>query len=310
MTLVLIAEGLVRRFGPVTAVDGVSLRVEEGSCFGLLGPNGAGKTSTIDMLVGLAKPDAGTVTFSGKLVTPDDSGARRQIGYVPQEIALYDDLSATANLQFFAGLYGIAGNERERRIREVLEVAGLTDRARDKVKHYSGGMKRRLNIAVSLLQRPKLLVLDEPTVGVDPQSRNAIFESLKLLQSQGLTLIYTTHYMEEVERLCDHIAIMDAGKVVAEGDLPSLYSLLPGQNTLTIGAANTSDASRILARVRSAGFQAEENGASVEISTEDLSAALGAVAEANREIPFTSLQTHKRTLEEVFLNLTGRSLRD
>src|SRR5437870_8918915 len=221
---VLEGRGLRKRFGDIVAVDGVSIALEAGKILGLLGPNGAGKTTTVAMLAGLTTPDAGDVLIGGRPLAGDTDPAKRRMGLVPQDLALYEELSARDNLRFFGALYGLAGDALERAMTSALELVGLAERARDRVAKYSGGMKRRLNLAAGLLHDPDVLLLDEPTVGVDPQSRNAIFDNLELLKSRGKALLYTTHYMEEVERLADRIVVMDHGRVIAEDTLDGLQS--------------------------------------------------------------------------------------
>ena len=223
---VLECRGLRRRFGKLVAVDGVGFDIGAGETYGLLGPNGAGKTTTISMIAGLLERDAGEVTVAGEPMTTRSVRAKSAIGYVPQDLAIYPDLSGRENLMFFARLYGMSTAEARRRSAEVLTLTGLADRAGDQVKHYSGGMKRRLNIGIGLLHQPKLLILDEPTVGVDPQSRNAILESVERLSGAGMAVLYTTHYMEEAERLCDRIGIIDHGKLIAEGTRDELVSMV------------------------------------------------------------------------------------
>ena len=225
-------QSLVKSFGELRAVDGVSFEVKKGSCFGLLGPNGAGKSTTISMIVGTLAPDSGSMQIDGQTIKGETDTLRRKIGYVPQELALFDELSSIHNLQFFGALYDMSKSEIESRSQEVLNIVGLADRAKEPVKNFSGGMKRRLNIAIALIHRPELLILDEPTVGVDPQSRNAIFEVIEQLRGEGMTLIYTTHYMEEVERMCDDIAIVDHGKVVIRGLLDELLGTLESRYKL------------------------------------------------------------------------------
>jgi ABC-2 type transport system ATP-binding protein len=216
------ARSLGKAFGRVVAVDGVSLNLGPGRLLSLLGPNGAGKTTTVSMLAGLVAPDRGEVLVDGHRLAGDADPAKRRIGLVPQEIALYEELSARDNLRFFGGLYGFRGAGLERAIAAVLELVGLVDRARDRVATYSGGMKRRLNLAAGLLHDPDILLLDEPTVGVDPQSRHAIFENLEALKRRGKAILYTTHYMEEAERLSDRIVVMDHGRVIADDTLAGL----------------------------------------------------------------------------------------
>jgi ABC-2 type transport system ATP-binding protein len=215
---------LRKTFGSTLAVDDVSFSVEKGQLVGLLGPNGAGKTTTVSMIAGLLTPDRGDVLVGGARLSGDTDPKKRKIGIVPQDLALYDELSARRNLRFFGALYGLSGAALEAAIASTLQLVGLADRIDDLVKAYSGGMKRRLNLAAGLLHDPDILLLDEPTVGVDPQSRNAIFENLELLKSRGKALLYTTHYMEEVERLADRIVVVDHGKVIADDTLDGLQS--------------------------------------------------------------------------------------
>jgi len=219
---------LRKSFGPLVAVDDVSFCLKRGELVGLLGPNGAGKTTTVSMIAGLVTPEKGEVLVDGQRLSGDTDPKKRQIGLVPQDLALYDELSARANLRFFGALYGLKGPALDRAIASALELVGLADRIKDRVATYSGGMKRRLNLAAGLLHDPDVLLLDEPTVGVDPQSRNAIFENLELLKSRGKALLYTTHYMEEVERLADRIVVMDHGRVIAEDTLDGLQSRVAG----------------------------------------------------------------------------------
>src|SRR6516162_3355883 len=227
-------EGLTKSFGELKAVNCVSFRANYGEILGLLGPNGAGKTTTVSLIAGLLRPDSGEVLIEGKLVQSDTDPVKQKIGLVPQNLALYDKLSARDNLTFFAALYGLAGTKANEAINNALSLVELSDRAGDKVDAFSGGMKRRLNLAAALLHDPQILLLDEPTVGVDPQSRNAIFDNLETLKSQGKTLLYTTHYMEEAERLCDRVVIIDHGKVIADDDLEGLHRLVPTANVLTV----------------------------------------------------------------------------
>ncbi|HVE91005.1 MAG TPA: ABC transporter ATP-binding protein, partial [Actinomycetota bacterium] len=234
---VLECAGLVKRFGDRTAVDGAGFHIRSGEAYGLLGPNGAGKTTTISMLCGLLRPDAGEITVAGRRMDTGDPQVKSAIGYVPQEIALYPDLTARENLRFFGRLYGLSGRDLGSRIDETLDLVGLADRGDDRVSTYSGGMQRRLNIAAGLLHRPKLLVLDEPTVGVDPQSRNAILERVGELRAEGLGVLYTTHYMEEAQRLCDRIGIIDSGRILAEGTTAELVASLGHSDRVDVKAS-------------------------------------------------------------------------
>jgi ABC-2 type transport system ATP-binding protein len=217
-------QNLRKAFGKLVAVDDVSLTVDRGQLVGLLGPNGAGKTTTVSMIAGLVTPDKGEVLIGGARLQGDTDPKKRQIGLVPQDLALYDELSARANLRFFGALYNLSGAALDKAIIDAMTLVGLFDRLNDLVKTFSGGMKRRLNLAAGLLHDPDILLLDEPTVGVDPQSRNAIFDNLELLKSRGKAILYTTHYMEEVERLADRIVVVDHGKVIADDTLSGLQS--------------------------------------------------------------------------------------
>jgi ABC-2 type transport system ATP-binding protein len=220
----LVVKNLRKSFGRIVAVDDVSLTLTKGELLGLLGPNGAGKTTTVSMVAGLVTPDRGDVLIDGARLSGDTDPAKRRIGLVPQDLALYDELSARDNLRFFGGLYGLTGRALEGAMARALDLVALADRARDVVKTFSGGMKRRLNLAASLLHDPDILLLDEPTVGVDPQSRNAIFDNLESLKRDGKALLYTTHYMEEVERLADRVVIVDHGRVIADDTVRGLQT--------------------------------------------------------------------------------------
>ena len=223
----LIANDLWKSYGAKPAVSGISLEAKAGEIVGLLGPNGAGKSTTVGMLCGLTPPDRGSVAIAGEPIGGDASAVKRRIGLVTQELSLFEDLPAAANLELFGALYGIDGDVLKTRVADALALVGLTDNARAKPATFSGGMKRRLNIACALVHDPDVLLLDEPTVGVDPQSRNAIFDNLETLRGRGKALVYTTHYMEEAERLCDRVIIIDHGKVIADGTQEKLLGLLP-----------------------------------------------------------------------------------
>jgi ABC-2 type transport system ATP-binding protein len=304
--------GLRRRFGALVAVDGVGFHIDPGETYGLLGPNGAGKTTAISMIAGLLERDDGEVVVAGEPISTHAVRAKRAIGYVPQDLAIYPDLSARENLVFFARLYGMPTAEAKHRSDEVLKVIGLTDRAKDQTKTYSGGMKRRLNIGIGLLHRPKLLILDEPTVGVDPQSRNSILESVEGLSGAGMAVLYTTHYMEEAERLCDRVGIIDHGRLIAEGAPRELVSLVGVRDRVRLSAAG--DLAKAVA-VLAAQPQVQQSSASdggidlvVEDAREHLPAILQEAATAGATI--RSVEVAEPDLEAVFLHLTGRALRD
>ncbi|MFL6676295.1 MAG: ABC transporter ATP-binding protein [Massilia sp.] len=310
--VLLSVSNLTKSYGDRRAVDGVSFQVLAGQTVGLLGPNGAGKSTTVGMLCGLLRPDAGEVRLGGELVGPGASGAKRRIGVVPQDLALYEDLSARENLRLFGALYGLAGSALQQRCDDVLALVNLADRARDKPSTFSGGMKRRLNIAAALLHDPELLILDEPTVGVDPQSRNAIFETLERLKAQGRSLIYTSHYMEEVERLADHIVIIDHGKVLADESPAALHRRLPAQAALRVELDAPAGDELAHALRQQAGVTAVAlDGAVLDIRLAQASDALpvmGWLERADcRPLHFATART---SLEDIFLNLTGRTLRD
>jgi ABC-2 type transport system ATP-binding protein len=304
---------LKKRYGDLVAVSDVSFRVADGETVGLLGPNGAGKTTTVSMICGQVTPDAGDVVIDGHVLRGDTDPAKLRLGLVPQEIALYEELSARDNLRFFGSLYDLDDNALERGITSSLELVGLTDRAGDRVKTYSGGMKRRLNLAAALLHDPQILLLDEPTVGVDPQSRNAIFDNLEALKARGKSLLYTTHYMEEAERLCDRVVILDHGRVVADDTLRGLYRRLPAANRIAVELEQPAEGAwlddlRGLPGVATVEVEAGQ----LSVGVTDLSAAapevLGWLARNGR--PYTHFVSERPDLEAVFLTLTGRSLRD
>jgi ABC-2 type transport system ATP-binding protein len=276
-------ENVRKSYGAATAVDGLTIEVRGGEIFGLLGPNGAGKSTTVHLAVGLLRPDAGRVTLGGG--DPSNPAVRRRLGLAPQALALYDELSGRENLEFFARTYGLRGAALASRVAWALDFVRLVDRAAHRVATYSGGMKRRLNIAAALVHDPAVILLDEPTVGVDPQSRNAIFESIKALKAEGRTVIYTTHYMEEAERLCDRVAVMDHGRLLALDTVGGLIARHAGAARLVVQ-----------------GPAGEER-----IETAD------PLAELNRRAavaPLAGFRLERPTLEEVFLRLTGRTLRD
>lgn len=305
------AKNLRKAYGAIQAVDGVSVHAAQGEVVGLLGPNGAGKTTTIGMLAGLIVPDAGEVLINGRPVTGDTSAVKRDIGLVPQELALFEELSAQANLDLFGALYGLSGMQLAMERERVFALVGLTARAKDKAGTFSGGMKRRLNLAAALMHDPKLILLDEPTVGVDPQSRNAIFDNLEELKAAGKTLIYTTHYMEEAARLCDRISIVDHGTVIANDTVPGLLRQVPIATIVEIDLVDESFSALAALRELPGVKQADQRGGRLTVGLErlDLLADLLAWLKANGAT-IDHLQTQRPTLETVFLHLTGRSLRD
>ncbi len=308
MDPVLEVKGLRKAYGKRAAVVDVSLQLEKGEILGLLGPNGAGKSTTVGIICGLTQPDAGAVHLNGGVtLKSDQAGYKRRIGLVPQDFALYEDLPARMNVEIFGSLYGMDASTLKRRTAEVLEMVGLSDRAADKPATYSGGMKRRLNIACALVHDPDIILLDEPTAGVDPQSRNAIFDNLEALRSLGKSLIYTTHYMEEAERLADRIVIIDHGIVVAKGTQAELYAQLPAPQVLQIELAGQVDDARLqgISGLRRKGELLEV--AMTEVGR-DAGALLSALAE--RGIAIRGFSSTRATLEDVFLALTGRQLRD
>lgn len=305
---VLTARGLRKAYGDRVAVHEVSLALRPGEVLGLLGPNGAGKSTTVGIISGLTVPDAGSVTLAGGLsLASDEAGYKRRIGLVPQDIALYEELPARMNVELFGALYGMAPDLLKRRADEVLAMVGLSDRAKDKPATFSGGMKRRLNIACALVHDPDMLLLDEPTAGVDPQSRNAIFDNLEMLKAAGKALIYTTHYMEEAERLADRIVIVDHGRVVASGTQAQLFALLPAAQTLQVEIDGEPDDAALqgLPGVQRTGQRLDARMTDIGRDTGPLLAAL-----AERGVKVRGLATARATLEDVFLQLTGRALRD
>ncbi len=290
----------------------MSFHIAAGETYGLLGPNGAGKTTTISMVTGLLERDAGSVVVDGKEITTTSTAAKAAIGYVPQDIAVYPDLTGRENLTFFGRLYGMRGKSLSGRVDEVLEIIGLSTRADDRSDEYSGGMKRRLNIGIGLLHRPRLLMLDEPTVGVDPQSRNAILESVEHLSEAGMAVLYTTHYMEEAERLCDRVGIIDLGLIMAEGTREELVAVVGERDRVRLTATGhvvaAEEALQRLASVEEASVR--EDG--IDLLVNGASAALPSILEAAARAgaAVTSVDVDEPNLEAVFLHLTGKALRD
>jgi len=303
---------LHKSFGEIKAVQGVSFDVQPGEIFGLLGPNGAGKTTTISMLATLLRPDEGDAFVMGHSIRRDPMAVKSVLGVVPQEIALYEDLSARENLTFWGKMYGLRGARLRQRVNQVLELIGLSDRANGRVGTFSGGMKRRVNIGVALLHKPEVIYMDEPTAGIDPQSRRNILDSVVTLKDQGMTVLYTTHYMEEAQELCNHIAIMDHGRVMACGTHEELVQLVGEQTridlTLNVEAVRVLETWQAIEGVSRV---STENGL-VTVLVKDSNLVLPRLFEAATRLSarITSVDIREPNLEAVFLHLTGRALRD
>jgi ABC-2 type transport system ATP-binding protein len=314
MPPILEVKNLVKKFGDLTAVDGVSFDIQAGEVFSLLGPNGAGKTTTISMLSCLLEPTSGEAMINGHSITKETMEVKRTIGVVPQEIALYEELSARDNLTFWGQMYGLESKELKARVGEVLEQIGLADRAKDKIKTYSGGMKRRVNIGVGLLHKPMLLFMDEPTVGIDPQSRRSILDSVKDLNKAGMTVLYTTHYMEEAEELSHRVGIVDQGKMIAIGTQKELTQVVGENETLRLHTGENVDVQPLMDALK-------ELPQVIHVSASDGMVVL-IVPEADDALPpvlgkadrlgykIRSVDIQEPNLEAVFLKLTGRALRD
>src|SRR3954453_12372726 len=305
--------GLHKRYGDLVAVHEVSFDARPGEMVGLLGPNGAGKTTTVSMIAGLLPPDRGEVRIEGAVVRGETDPVKRRMGLVPQDLALHDEISANENLALFGALYGMSGGALRGAMARALEIAGLTDRAGDTVRNFSGGMKRRLNLAAALMHDPQILLLDEPTVGVDPQSRNAIFSNLEDLKAQGKTLVYTTHYMEEAERLCDRIIIVDHGSVIANDTLAAVRRLVPGLNVMELeienpGAGDWSAALRGVDGVDELVCQ----GGILRVTVRELldGSPRSLICVGEHGYRCSHMASQRADLETVFLTLTGRSVRN
>ncbi len=308
------ADNLVKKFGKVNAVDGVSFSIGEGQIFGLLGPNGAGKTTTISILSTYLKPTSGEATVDGFSVTRQAGRVRNIIGFVPQEIALYPTLTALQNLKFYGKMYGLGGAALTERCRNVLELVELWERRHDNIEHFSGGMKRRINLGAGLLHNPRFLLLDEPTVGVDPQSREHIFDTIIKIRDNGSTILYTSHYMEEIELLCDRIAIMDRGKVIASGTLKELLKMLGEGGVIELEVAPPGCPAGLEARITDqqevTGIRKEGN--KLFVSSSDSARSLPPVMKVLEEAgcQVSSLELYAPSLEKLFIQLTGKELRE
>lgn len=289
---------LVKRYGDLTALFGISLKINKGEMFGMLGPNGAGKSTTINLIAGAMRPDEGEITLDGQK-DPTKLSIRKMMGIAPQALAIYDEMTGFENVRFFAQLYGLTGKQLKERVDWALDFVALSDRAKDRSKTYSGGMQRRLNLACAIVHEPSILLLDEPTVGVDPQSRNMIFEKIEKLKANGCTIIYSTHYMEEAERLCDRVAIIDQGKILALDNVDRLITEHGGDSLVKI---------ELFEPIEESILPGDWDGLVVRVQTTDPVKIINDLAA--RQIKYKSLNIERPDLETVFLNLTGRSLRD
>ncbi|AUZ38937.1 MULTISPECIES: ABC transporter ATP-binding protein [Bacillus] len=312
MNNVVAVEDLKMQYGNKTAVDGISFEVREGEVLGLLGPNGAGKSTTIHMLSGILSASSGNVTILGHDVKKGSKEMKKGIGIVPQDLAIYEEISAEKNVRFFASLYSLKGEELKARVKEALELVQLYDRKDDKPKTFSGGMKRRLNIACAIAHQPKLIIMDEPTVGIDPQSRHHILESIKELKTKGASIIYSTHYMEEVEAIADRIIIMNEGRIIANGTKEELYREANKEITYAFQLANVQrlnkNSIREIKGVTGVDFSDNQLNVTVQQNQDHLSKIIEELSAQSCSL--LSMNKQEISLETVFLELTGRNLRD
>ncbi|WP_432407618.1 ABC transporter ATP-binding protein [Wukongibacter sp. M2B1] len=311
MTLIK-AVNIKKYFKNIKAVDGINFEVEKGEIFGLLGPNGAGKSTTISMISTLIRPDHGDIIFEDKSILKEPKSLQKRLGIVPQDIALYPTLTGNENLRFWGNVYGLRGKELKRRVEEVAEIIGIKDRLKDKIEKYSGGMKRRINIGAALLHEPQLLIMDEPTVGIDPQSRNHILDTVLKLNREGMTIIYTSHYMEEVEYLCSRISIMDKGKIIASGTKDELIDTIKGSKRISLSFDKITE--KLINAIKMISYIDKVEIIEKEIVLTTINGEtifkdiISKVSETDSNI--ISIDVKNPNLEEVFLHLTGRALRD
>lgn len=314
MPAILEVDNLVKKYGPFTAVNGISFTINEGEIFSLLGPNGAGKTTTISMLSTLYTPTSGDAVICGHSVSKEPMAVKKCIGVVPQDLALYEDLTARENLNFWGQMYGLSGKDLSKRVDEVLEQIGLSDKAKQRIKTYSGGMKRRVNIGVGLLHHPKVLFMDEPTVGIDPQSRRAILDSVKELNQKGMTVLYTTHYMEEAQELSDRVGIIDHGELIGLGTQAELTKMVGQTDTLVLHISQEADPEALAVEVGKLKgvIKADVTDHEISIITSSAEELLAPVVSRanNLNIKIHSIDIREPNLEAVFLHMTGRALRD
>ena len=304
---------VTKSYGRHKVLQNVSFEIMEGELFGLLGPNGAGKSTLIDILTGIQSMDSGEIFINGKSIKTDKVEIRKHLGLVPQDIALLEELNAVDNLEYFGGLYGLAGQELKSQIEKLLEVAGLTDKKKEKVKNYSGGMKRRLNIAVAMLHNPSILILDEPTVGVDAQSRQHIFDYIQSLAEQGTTILYTSHYMEEIEALCKRVFILDLGEEVAYGTKEEVKKLVGHTQTVALTLDRVPAGFDEVLKNSENGIQfVTVDGQDVELTIDQTIFSMMKLIEQveQAQLVIKSVNVKETTLEEAFLQLTGKTLRD
>ena len=305
-------DNLIKRYQDNVAIDHLSLDIEEGEIFGLLGPNGAGKTTLINSILGLTKIDEGTIKIFGRNFKAYEKEIKKQVGVVPQDLAIYEDLTAYENVSLFASLYGLRGKERQEKVKEALDFVGLLDRKDQYPKKFSGGMKRRLNIAIAIVHQPKLIIMDEPTVGIDPQSRNQILESVKILKERGATIIYTSHYMEEVEAISTNIAIMDKGRVIAKGTKEDLKGLIDFQEKASFNIENLEeDLIREMKEIKGI-TSLSYDGSMVEATWNKNQSKISEIVKliVSNGYDLKGLKLEEPNLERVFLTLTGKKLRD